>query len=134
MFRVAAALALTTLASSWLTGPFGPCGPSTALGAILVPAALLGGLASWALALAGFIQVALSSQRASLVLPSILAASITVLTAADTLKSLPPGSRPEPTTIARRQIVYYWPPLMALFTVGWSLTRARLRGGEGEAK
>lgn len=95
----------------FLTGPFGPCGPSSLLGFLLMSAGLISGGTGWVMCLAALGGAARRTSRSELVWPAIVAALATAALAGATASTTTEAA--DRSLVAVSTLVGLWPPLAA---------------------
>ena len=94
-----------------LTGPVGPCGPSSALGLPLMIAGFLSGAIGWVMSLTALIGATWRISRFELVWPAAIAALAAGALAGVAAFTMAEG--PDSSTAATITLVGLWPPLTA---------------------
>jgi hypothetical protein len=94
----------------FLVGPFGPCGPSSPLGLLLLLGGFLAGVGGWCVS-AIALAAAAKRDRSELVRAGFVAAGLAFAGAMAVAYTMPEG--PESWFAARRVVIWAWPPLAA---------------------
>jgi hypothetical protein len=116
----------------FLTGPVGPCGPSSPFGLPLLFGGFLSAIVGWLVCVAALIGAAWSGTRSELGVPVLVAGALTGAIAA--VAAFTTAQGPESWTAAGTAATVSWPPFSAISVVVYRSLRQKAKAGAATFK